>query len=81
VEFLALRDGMLQQVRTAGDALEVCGEPFRQRADTSRSGVPQRVVTADRIPSECLCSWSYVCGKLTLKYSNTACPLFEQHRK
>jgi len=82
MEYLALRDGMLQQVATVGDALVPCGEPFRERPDTpGRSGMPGRLVTADRVPEGCRCSWAYSRGRLTLKYSNTACPLFREHQR
>jgi len=82
MEYLALRDGMLQQVTTAGDALVPCGEPFRERPEAgSRSGVPGGLVTVDWVPDGCRCSWAYSRGRLTLKYSNTACPLFREHRK
>ena len=81
MEYLALRDGMLQPVKTAGDALVPHGEPFRERPDPrSRSGVPEGVVTVDRVPSRCTCSWSYTMGKLRLKYSNTACPVLRDHK-
>jgi hypothetical protein len=81
MEYLALRDGMLQPVTTAGDILVPHGEPFRERPEPrSRSGKPDGVITTDRIPSRCTCSWSYVQGKLTLKYSNTACPVLSEHR-
>jgi hypothetical protein len=81
MEYLALRDGMLQQVETAGDALVPHGDPFRERPDVrGRSGAPEGVITTDHIPSECRCSWAYVQGRLTLKYSNTACPLLAEHR-
>jgi len=81
MEYLALHDGMLQQVTSAGDALVPLGEPFRERPDAmTRSGVPSRVVTSDRVPAGCRCSWAYTGGKLTLKYSNTACPLFRDHQ-
>jgi hypothetical protein len=81
VEYLALHDGMLQPVATAGDSLVPTGAPFRERPDAgSRSGVPQGVVTSDSVPNGCRCSWSYTKGRLTLKYSNTACPLLRDHR-
>jgi hypothetical protein len=81
MEYLAMRDGMLQHVTTDGDALVLHGEPFRERPDVrSRSGVPEGVVIVDRVPSGCTCSWAYVQGKLTLKYSNTACPVLREHR-
>jgi hypothetical protein len=80
VEYLALRDGLLQPVTTEGEALVTQGEPFRKRPDDlGRSGVPARVVTTDRIPNGCICSWAYAQGRLTLKYSSTACPLLREH--
>jgi hypothetical protein len=81
MEYLALRDGMLQAVTADGDALVPQGKPFRERPeDVGRSGVPVGVVTTERVPSRCLCSWAYVQGRLTLKYSSTACPLLREHR-
>ncbi len=81
MDYLALHDGMLQQVTTSGDALVLLGEPFKERADPrDRSGVPLGLVTTDHIPSGCLCSWTYTEGKLTLKYSNTACPVLRDHK-
>ena len=82
MEYLALRDGLLQLVTTEGDALVPHGEPFRERPDPrGRSGAPEGIVTAERVPGDCICSWAYVQGKLTLKYSNTACPLLDDHLK
>ena len=81
MEYLALRDGMLQPVRTNGDALEPYAQPFRQRPDDlSHTGAPVRVVTADHVPGACRCSWAYIAGTLTLKYSSTACPLLRDHQ-
>ncbi len=81
MEYLALHDGLLQRVTTAGDDLVLHGEPFRERPDDrSRSGVPEGLVTVDSIPSGCRCSWAYSQGRLTLKYSNTACPVLRYHR-
>lgn len=81
MEFLALRDGLLQPVRTHGEQLEPYAEPFRVRpADSSHTGVPLRVVTADHVPAACRCSWAYTGGRLTLKYSSTACPLLRDHQ-
>ena len=81
MDYLALHDGMLQQVTTAGDELLPVGDPFRERADPrQRSGVPDAVITANFIPGDCRCSWTYVRGKLTLKYFNTACPVLADHR-
>ena len=81
MEYLALHDGMLQVVTSDGDLLVPCGEPFRERPeDSARTGVPEGLVTVDSVPSGCRCSWAYSRGRLTLKYSNTACPLFKEHR-
>jgi len=81
MEYLALQDGMLQQVSTDGDALVPYGEPFRERKDPrSRSGVPEGLVTTEQVPSDCTCSWAYVQGRLTLKYSNTSCPRLREHK-
>jgi len=82
MEYLALHDGKLQQVTTLGDALVPCGEPFRERPDAwGRSGAPAGLVTVERVPEACRCSWAYSQGRLTLKYSNTACPLFREHHR
>jgi len=82
MEYLALHDGMLQRVTTSGDDLVPHGEPFREHPDhAGRSGVPQGLITTDRVPADCTCSWAYVLGRLTLKYSNTACPLLSEHRR
>jgi hypothetical protein len=81
MEYLALHDGMLQPVTTAGESLLPLGEPFRDRPEArDRSGVPLGLVTTDRIPNGCRCSWSYAKGKLTLKYSSTACPVLRDHK-
>ncbi len=81
MEYLALHDGRLQQVTSSGGILVPHGEPFRERPDPSaRSGAPPGLVTTDRVPSACTCSWAYVRGRLTLKYSNTACPVLSEHR-
>lgn len=81
MEYLALHDGMLLAVTTAGDTLVPHGEPFRERPDVrGRSGVPEGVVTTDWVPNGCTCSWTYIRDKLTLKYSNTSCPLLREHR-
>ena len=81
MEFLALHDGMLQRVTTAGEELVPCGEPFRERPDgRGRSGVPAGLITAQRVPSRCTCSWAYAAGLLTLKYCNTSCPLLAEHK-
>lgn len=81
MEYLALRDGLIQHVTTSGDALVPHGEPFRERPEPAgRSGAPLGLVTTDRVPSDCTCSWAYAQGRLTLKYSSTACPLLSQHK-
>ncbi|HEX5188410.1 MAG TPA: hypothetical protein VFW16_02650 [Streptosporangiaceae bacterium] len=81
MEFLALHDGMLQRVTTAGEELVLRGEPFRERLDPrARSGVPAGLITAQRVPCNCTCSWAYAAGLLTLKYCNTACPLLAEHK-
>jgi len=81
MEYLALRDGALQPVTTVGEALVPQGEPFRERPEVrGRSGVPEGVVTTERVPGGCTCSWAYSRGRLTLKYSNTACPVLRDHR-
>ena len=78
---MALRDGRLQPVRTNGDALELHSRPFRERPDElSHTGAPVRLVTADHVPGGCRCTWAYTGGRLTLKYSNTACPLLADHQ-
>jgi hypothetical protein len=82
MEYLALHDGMLQPVTTVGGSLLTHGAPFRERPEArDRSGVPLGVVTTERVPSGCRCSWSYTMGKLTLKYSSTACPLLRDHQR
>jgi len=81
MEFLALHDGMLQPVTTIAGDLVPHGEPFRERPDVRcRSGVPQGLITTDHVPGRCTCSWTYMMGKLTLKYANTACPLLSDHQ-
>lgn len=82
MEYLALHDGMLQPVTTVGESLMPHGAPFRERPEArDRSGIPLGVVTTDRVPSSCRCSWSYTMGKLRLKYSSTACPLLRDHQR
>ncbi len=82
MEYLALHDGMLQPVTTAGGSLLLHGAPFRERPEVrDRSGVPLGVVTTDRVPGSCRCSWSYTMGTLRLKYSSTACPLLRDHQR
>jgi hypothetical protein len=81
MEFLALHDGMLQRVTTSGEELVPSGEPFRERPDAQvRSGVPAGLITVERVPGRCTCSWVYAAGVLTLKYCNTACPMLAEHK-
>ena len=76
-EWLALADGAVQEARTEGPALALVGEPLPYQPGRAerRTGVPAEVITADRVPNSCTCSWAYSQGKLTLKYCNTACPV------
>jgi hypothetical protein len=74
-EFLALADGAIQEARTEGRSLALVGQPLPYqpgRADR-RSGVPAEVITSERVPNSCTCSWAYSRGKLTLKHYNAAC--------
>lgn len=76
-EWLAFADGAVQEARTEGPALALVGEPLPYRPGRAerRSGVPAEVITSDRVPNSCTCSWAYSQGKLTLKHYNAACPL------
>ena len=76
-EWLALADGAVQEAKTEGPALTLIGEPLPYRPGRAerRSGVPAEVITADRVPNSCICSWAYSQGKLTLKHYNAACPV------
>jgi hypothetical protein len=76
-EWLALADGTVQEARTEGSALALLGQPLPYQPGRAerRSGVPAEVITSDRVPNSCTCSWAYSQGKLTLKYYNAACPL------
>ena len=38
-------------------------------------GVPAEIITSDRVPNSCICSWAYSREKLTLKHYNAACPV------
>jgi hypothetical protein len=75
-EWLALADGAVQEARTEGTALALVGEPLPYQPGRAerRSGVPAEVITSDRVPNSCTCSWAYSQGKLTLKHYNAACP-------
>jgi hypothetical protein len=74
-EWLALADGAVQEARTDGLALSLVGQPLPYQPGRAerRSGVPAEVITADRVPNSCTCSWAYSQGKLTLKHYNAAC--------
>jgi hypothetical protein len=76
-EWLARADGAVQEARTEGSDLVLYGEPvpYRPGRAERRSGVPTEVITADRVPNNCTCSWAYTQGKLTLKHYNAGCPL------
>jgi hypothetical protein len=75
-EWLALADGAVQEARTEGTALALVGEPLPYQPGRAerRSGVPAQVITSERVPNSCTCSWAYAQGKLTLKHYNAACP-------
>ena len=74
-EWLALADGAVQEARTEGPALALVGQPLPYQPGRAerRSGVPAEVITCDRVPNSCTCSWAYSHGKLTLKHYNAAC--------
>ena len=76
-EWLALADGAVQEAKTEGPVLALVGEPLPYQPGRAerRSGVPAEVITSDRAPNSCTCSWAYSQGKLTLKYYNAACPV------
>jgi hypothetical protein len=76
-EWLALANGAVQEARTEGTALTLVGQPLPYQPGRAerRSGVPAEVITADRVPNSCACSWAYSQGNLTLKYYNAACPV------
>ena len=75
-EWLALADGAVQEARTEGPALTLIGDPLPYQPGRAerRSGVPAEVITSERVPNSCTCSWAYSQGKLTLKHYNAACP-------
>jgi hypothetical protein len=79
-EWLALADGAVQEVRTEGPDLALVGlpVPYHPGRAERRSGVPAEVITADRVPNACTCSWAYSQGKLTLKHYNAACPMHSE---
>jgi hypothetical protein len=74
-EWLALANGAVQEARTEGAALALVGNPLPYQPGRAerRSGVPAEIITADRVPNSCTCSWAYSQGKLTLKHYNAAC--------
>jgi hypothetical protein len=74
-EWLALADGAVQEARTEGRALALLGQPLPYQPGRAerRSGVPAEVITSERVPNSCICSWAYSRGKLTLKHFNAAC--------
>jgi len=76
-EWLALAGGAVQEARTEGPALALLGQPlpYQPGRAEQRSGVPAEVITSDRVPNSCTCSWAYSQGKLTLKHYNAACPV------
>jgi hypothetical protein len=76
-EWLALANGAVQEARTEGTVLALLGQPLPYQPGRAerRSGVPAEIITADRVPNACTCSWAYSQGKLTLKHYNAACPV------
>ena len=74
-EWLALADGAVQEAKTEGPALALVGQPLPYQPGRAerRSGVPAEVITADRVPNSCTCSWAYSRGKLTLKHYYASC--------
>jgi hypothetical protein len=74
-EWLALAGGAVQEARTDGTDLALVGQPLPYQPGRAerRSGVPSEVITAERVPNSCTCSWAYAQGKLTLKHYNAAC--------
>jgi hypothetical protein len=74
-EWLALADGVVQEARTEGPSLILVGQPLPYQPGRAerRSGAPTEVITSDRVPNLCTCSWAYSQGRLTLKHYNAAC--------
>jgi hypothetical protein len=74
-EWLALAGGAVQEARTEGMALALVGQPLPYQPGRAerRNGVPAEIITAERVPNSCTCSWAYTHGKLTLKHYNAAC--------
>jgi hypothetical protein len=79
-EWLALADGAVQEARTEGPALALVGQPLPYQPGRAerRSGMPAEVITCDRVPNACTCSWAYSQGKLTLKHYNAACSVHQE---
>jgi hypothetical protein len=75
-EWLALADGAVQEARTEGPTLALVGRPLPYQPGRAerRSGMPTEVITSERVPNSCTCSWAYSQGKLTLKHYNATCP-------
>jgi hypothetical protein len=76
-EWLALADGAVQEAKTEGPALALLGQPLPYHPGRAerRSGMPTEVITSERVPNSCTCSWAYSQGKLTLKHYTAACPV------
>jgi hypothetical protein len=76
-EWLALAGGAVQEAKTEGHDLALVGQPLPYQPGRAerRSGIPTEVITSDRVPNSCTCSWAYSQGKLTLKHYNAACPV------
>ena len=76
-EWLALAGGAVQEAKTEGPVLALLGNPLPYQPGRAerRSGMPAEVITCDRVPNSCTCSWAYSQGKLTLKHYNAACPV------
>jgi hypothetical protein len=74
-EWLALADGAVQEAKTEGPVLALLGNPLPYQPGRAerRSGMPAEVITSERVPNDCTCSWAYSHGKLTLKHYNAAC--------
>jgi hypothetical protein len=74
-EWLALADGAVQEAKTEGHDLALLGQPLPYQPGRAerRSGIPTEIITSDRVPNSCTCSWAYSHGKLTLKHYNAAC--------
>jgi hypothetical protein len=80
-EWLALASGAVQEAKTEGHDLALVGDPLPYQPGRAerRSGIPTEVITSDRVPNSCTCSWAYSQGKLTLKHYNAACPMHLPH--